>query len=179
MAKLRIHSTEDKTLFDQCVQLDHQSQTQTVWQMQRQNDGDAIRTNFQPLRLPRTIEVTYPRTARDIKEDLYTLKGVLVAQTDDVLLGYAQVTFTSSDQGAWLRNWMVDAPARRHGIGTALLKQVMQWAKLRGANHLMVESTTRSYGGIQLLQSRGFLFCGFNDRYYPSQDIAIFFGQNL
>ena len=44
---------------------------------------------------------------------------------------------------------------------------------------LIVETQTKNYPAIQFLLKRGLVFCGYNDLFYPNQDIAIFFGQNL
>jgi GNAT superfamily N-acetyltransferase len=164
---------------DACLQLNHALDTSHVWQMQRREGADLTSISFQSVRLPRPIRVEYPRAANELRGDLADIDNVLVAEAEGVLLGYTQITVMQSDMSAWLRNIIVDEPWRRHRIGRALFDQAKQLARVRGANHITAETSTKSYPAIQFMLSRGLLFCGFNDRYYASQDIALFFGQNL
>lgn len=162
-----------------CTALDHSLETQVVWQVKLNNDSENRLVSFQTLRLPRAIRVEYPRTANMLQQELVDVKGVLVAEAEEVLLGYIQVVLNSADQTAWIRNLAVGQLWRRRKIGSALLDQAIRWAQHHHSHHITLETTTRSYPAIQFALARGMLFCGFNDRYYTSQDIAIFFGQNL
>lgn len=162
-----------------CLTLDHSLQTDSVWQMQMREENDKLTITFHTLRLPRPIRVEYPRDKDELTADLQSLNGVLVAIAEDTLLGYAHTSIMSADKSGWLRNLVVDTPYRNHRIASALLQQSKKWAIQNGANHLTLETTTRSYPAIRFMQGRGFIFCGFNDRYYTSQDITVFFGQNL
>lgn len=162
-----------------CLGLDHSLETQTIWQIQIREEGEGRQIGFQTLRLPRVIRVDYPRDTSALKLEFAHTSGFLVAELEDVLLGYAHISLTHSDKSAWLRNLVVHAPVRRHRIGSALLDQAKVWAARNGANHITLETTLRHYPALRFMTERGLIFCGFNDRYYPSQDIAVFFGQNL
>jgi GNAT superfamily N-acetyltransferase len=164
---------------DACLQLNHALHTEYVWQMQRREGHESTSISFQAVRLPRPIRVEYPRSAAELRVDLADIENVLVAEAEGVLLGYTQISVMHSDHSAWMRNLIVDEPWRRHRIGRALFDQARRLAQVRGANHITTETSTKSYPAIQFMLSRGLLFCGFNDRYYASQDIAVFFGQNL
>jgi GNAT superfamily N-acetyltransferase len=164
---------------DACLELNHALDTEYVWQMQRREGADSTTVSFQSVRLPRPIRVGYPRSTGELRVDLADIENVLVAEAEGVLLGYIHINIDHSDHSAWLRNLIVDEPWRRHRIGGALFDQARQLARVRGANHITAETTTKSYPAIQFMLNRSLLFCGFNDRYYASQDIAVFFGQNL
>ena len=43
----------------------------------------------------------------------------------------------------------------------------------------MFETQTKNYPAICFYRKHRFVFCGFNDRYYTNQDIALFFAQSL
>jgi GNAT superfamily N-acetyltransferase len=68
---------------------------------------------------------------------------------------------------------------RRAKIGTRLFKVARAWALEHDLTRLMVETNTRNTPAIQFCTTLGFAFCGYNDRYFDRQDIAIFLGQNL
>ena len=38
---------------------------------------------------------------------------------------------------------------------------------------------SKNYPAIQFLQKHGFKFCGYNERYYRSRDIALYFVRGL
>ncbi|MFP4321163.1 MAG: GNAT family N-acetyltransferase [Anaerolineales bacterium] len=163
-----------------CLALDASVETDHIWQMQWREMADGHQIRFQTMRLPRPTQVDYPRDTGELHDDLQTLTGMLVAYAEaGPLLGYAHMMLIPADKSAWLRNLVVDRPWRRHRIGRALLAQAKVWARAQGANHLTTEATTKNYPAIQFMLQQGFIFCGFNDRYYTSQDIAVFFGQNI
>lgn len=162
-----------------CAALDHSLETQVVWQMKLHTEQDTRTVAFQTLRLPRPIRVEYPRTPDSLQKELADVKGVLVAEAEEVLLGYIQLILNPADQSAWVRNFAVGKLWRQRRIGSALLDQAIRRAQHYQARQITLETTTRSYPAIQFMTARGLLFCGFNDRYYASQDIAIFFGQTL
>jgi len=80
---------------------------------------------------------------------------------------------------AWVDNLAVATAYRRQGIGTALLNKAGEWARQRGLRRLMLEIQTKNHPAICFCQKNGFAFCGFNDRYYTNQDIALFFARSI
>jgi GNAT superfamily N-acetyltransferase len=173
---IRSATAED---IEACLKLDHSLETQHIWQMTRHNEGQGFQISFQTLRLPRPVRVEYPRSVDELRLDLADLERVLVAEAEGVILGYSNLTLARADRNAWVRNLVVHPSARRHRVGRALFERCKAWAQLHHADHIMLEATMRSYPALRFMSSLGLLFCGFNDRYYTSQDIAIFYGQNL
>jgi RimJ/RimL family protein N-acetyltransferase len=43
----------------------------------------------------------------------------------------------------------------------------------------VLETQSKNHPCIRLAQKFGYEFCGYNDRYYPTQDVALFFGRAL
>jgi len=80
---------------------------------------------------------------------------------------------------ARIHDLVVSLPYRRQRVGTRLLSIARQWAKEHRLINLMIESATQNYPGIVFAQQSGFKFCGYNDHYFPNQDIAVFFSQSL
>ena len=78
-----------------------------------------------------------------------------------------------------LRDLVVGRPFRRNGIGTMLIQRAMEWAAEQGLHHLTLEMQSKNYPAIRFCKKHGFTFCGFNEYYYPSQDVALFFSLRL
>ncbi len=44
---------------------------------------------------------------------------------------------------------------------------------------MMAAVQSKNYPAINFLQRNGFTFCGYNERYYRNQDIAVYFACGL
>ena len=53
----------------------------------------------------------------------------------------------------------------------------IRWARERRLKQIVVEVQTKNHPAICLLDKLGFTFCGFNDRHYLNQDIAVLYGR--
>ena len=61
----------------------------------------------------------------------------------------------------------------------ALLAEARRWAAAQGAERLIADVAARNYPALRLLQRTGFAFCGFNDRCYPKDEVAVFLSVEL
>ncbi len=163
-----------------CVALDHSTDTDYVWQMdQRACDGE-ISVAFRTIKLPRTMRVRYPRDPRVLIADWARRDCFLVAEDGaGAICGYLNMTAQPSPHVGWIGDCAVARAQRRQGVGTALLASAGRWAEERGLLRLIVETPSKNFPAINFCLKRGFTFCGYNDRYYANQDIALFFEQNL
>ena len=59
------------------------------------------------------------------------------------------------------------------------LRAAQTWASERDSNQLMLEMQSKNYPAICLANKLGYEFCGYSDRYYPNQDIALFFARRF
>jgi len=162
-----------------CLTLDRGYETDHVWQMDVREDGDDMGIRFRVVRLPRVMRVEYPR---DDDELIRSWKGhdcFLVAEADDVLLGYINMRIDANRTWGLIRDLVVGMPFRRRRVGSALLEQAIRWALLRDVHHLTLEMQTKNYPGMKFAQRKGFVFCGFNDHYYANRDIAVFFDRDI
>jgi ribosomal protein S18 acetylase RimI-like enzyme len=162
-----------------CAALDHSCSTDYVWQMDAREENDHLLVRFRTVRLPRAMEVAYPRDGDSRARAGQQHDCFLVAVAGEIVLGYVNMRWDVARAGGWIHDLVVDKAFRRRRIGSALLEQAARWANLRQGRHLTLELQTKNYPGILFAQSQGFAFCGFNDHYYANQDIALFFGKNL
>ena len=107
----------------QCLALEHSYQTDHVWQMDVRDDRGEVAVRFRPVRLPRLVEVEYPRDAATLMRLWRQRDCFLVALAEGLILGYVNVRIRPGEQGAWVEDLVVNAPFRRHKIGSALLEQ--------------------------------------------------------
>jgi GNAT superfamily N-acetyltransferase len=162
-----------------CSALDHSCTTDRVWQMEARTVNSALTVTFRVARLPREMRVNYPRQGEDLLTGWQRRDGFLAAEEDGRVRGYVALTAQTEHGIAWVGDLVVDRPWRRRGMGTALLQTAAQWARDHELRRLMIEVQTKNYPAIRLCRSCGLTFCGYNDLYWPSQDIALFFGESL
>lgn len=162
-----------------CLDLDHSTLTEYVWQMDMREEGDEIAIRYRTVPLPRPMEVAYPRDRDSLSQTWRQRDCFLVAAADDIVLGYVNLHVDTLHTKGWIQDLVVGRPFRRRRIGRALLEQATRWATLHQINHLTLEMQTKNYPAIQFARAQGFVFCGFNDHYYMNQDIAVFFGRGI
>jgi ribosomal protein S18 acetylase RimI-like enzyme len=162
-----------------CLSIDHNCETDHVWQMQDQRSMYRVSVAFDVVRLPRRMRIPYPRDVEQLVEDWQRGEGFLVAEVDGEVRGYVDIMSRPWQGVGWVTNLAVDSAFRRRRIGTTLVQHARQWAKDQGLQALAVEATTKNHPALSLYQNLGFRFCGYNDHYYPNRDIALFFVQTL
>lgn len=175
MADIKVRQATSKDL-PALIALDHGYSTEYVWQITvREEDGQTLAT-FRPVHLPRPVRVAFPREAQLLKEAWNRRVCFLVAEEEDQLKGYLNLTLTTLPGVAWLADAGVERRFRRNGVGSVLLTAAIQWARENGFYRLVLETQSKNYPAICFAQKHGLAFCGYNDRYYPNQDVALFFG---
>ncbi len=163
-----------------CVALDHSYVTNRVWQMEAREQPDGAGITFRSVRLPRDMLARYPRHLEGLMACWERGEAVLVAEEDEgQIAGYLHLVVQAGESSAWVRNLAVAPHLRRRGIATALMQAAADWLRLQNASRLLLEMTTKNYPAICLAQKLGFSFCGYHDRYYANQDIALFFAKSL
>ncbi len=159
--------------------LDHGYSTDYVWQMDaREESGQTIIT-FHTVRLPRSVRVAFPRDSQQLLETWNRRVCFLVAEEAGVLKGYLNLTLAAAPETGWVADFAVDRRFRRSGVGSVLLASAAHWARQNHLQRLILETQSKNYPAICFAQKHGMAFCGYNDRYYPNQDVALFFGMVL
>ena len=161
------------------MQLDHASTSDYVWQLDLRKENGQVLAGFREVRLPRPIEISYPREPSALADEWTQRSATLIALSDRIPVGYACILEHSQATTAWVIDLVVDKKYRRQGIGSALLNAAQDWASSRSDRDIFLEMTSKNYPAIRLAVKFGFEFCGYNDHYYVTQDVALFFGRSL
>lgn len=159
--------------------MDHSTTTDYVWQMEFHREGNQVQAIFREVRLPRPITVMYPNSPYVLADEWTHKSLMLTALRGKDPIGYLCLREEGSAALAWITDLVVLREARRQGVGSALLTAAQVWASGRGDRRLMLEMPSKNVPAIRLAQKHGFEFCGYNDHYYLTQDVALFFAKSL
>ena len=158
---------------------DHGYSTDHVWQMGVDEGQGHLGVSFREVRLPRPMRVQYPRDPQLLVDDWTKRAGLLVAEAGEAYVGYVSLSEGPAPSSAWVTDLVVDLQHRRQGFATKLLGAARSWSLERSYNTLFLEMQSKNYPAIRLARKTGFNFAGYSDRYYPDQDIALFFALEL
>ena len=161
------------------IVLDHSCQSDYVWQLELRRDAGQVVAGFREVRLPRSIEVKYPRDPSSLVEEWTRRDVSLVAVDQGSPIGYICVTVEYASSAAWVTDLVVSPIHRRNGAASALLTATQSWAAERGIRRLILEMQSKNQAYIRLAQKFGYEFCGYNDQYYQTQDVTLFFGRMI
>jgi ribosomal protein S18 acetylase RimI-like enzyme len=161
------------------VALDHSTFSDYVWQLELRREAGQIISSFREVRLPRTVAVAYPRDPMSLSDEWSRRDAVLVAVEEGIPVGYIALVVERSASATRVTDIVVSPDRRRKGIGSSLLSAAQSWAVERRIQRLILEMQSKNQPCIRLAQKFGFEFCGYNDQYYPTQDVALFFGRAL
>ena len=159
--------------------VEHTSTSDYVWQLDLRKDNGQVLAGFREVRLPRPIQVSYPRDPFALADDWTQRSATLVALKENLPVGYVCVLEHTHATTAWITDLVVDAGSRRQGIGSALLNATQDWASARSDRDIFMEMSSKNHPAIRLALKFRFEFCGYNDHYYVTQDVALFFGRSL
>lgn len=161
------------------TKLDHNYASDYVWQMELQREEHQIGVIFREARLPRSVQVMYPRSPQALIEEWDKRAGVLIAALEAEIVAYACLAQNTTPQTTWITDLVVMRRLRRQGIGTALILAAQEWALQKKSRRIILEMQPKNYPAICLANKLGFELCGYNDHYYTNNDIALFFSKWL
>jgi GNAT superfamily N-acetyltransferase len=159
--------------------LDHHYSTDHVWQMGYNAGSGDIAISFREVRLPRAMRVEYPRDPGRLADEWNAKLSIQVAEADEEKLGYVTLVEGPAAGSVWITDLVVDLPHRRQGVATRLVAAAREWARQARHGRMFLEMQSKNYPAICLARKLGFAFTGYSDRYYPDQDIALFFALDL
>lgn len=122
-----------------------------------------------------------------LRPDTERLRGlghVVVAEADGALVGVAAADLSTWNRRVQVEHFYVAAPARKRGIGRALMGSVVAFAREAGARCVWLETQNVNYPAVKFYQRLGFRLCGLDARLYDPatlerDEIGIFFALDL
>lgn len=165
--------------FPRLMAMDHSGSSDYVWQLELRSELKRVTVNFHEVRLPRSVIVAYPRNPSALADEWTKRDVLLVALQGEGPVGYVSAVEERASMVARVMDLVVAPAVRRQGAASALLTATQAWATERGVHRIVLEMQSKNHPCIRLAQKFGYEFCGYNDQYYPTQDVALFFGRAL
>ncbi len=178
MTELQIRPTIATDL-SRLMAMDHSIRSESVWQLELRREAGQITAAFREVRLPRTISLSYPHNPFALADDWVRRSMMYTAVIDPDPIGYVSLLERGTASSVWITDLVVSAMHRRQGVGSRLLASAQQWAQERSHRRLILEMQSKNVPAIRMAQKFGYEFCGYNDHYYLTQDVALFFAKAL
>ena len=162
------------------ISFDHTVSSEAVWQLElRRDSAEQTIAAFREVRLPRSITVTFPYNPRALADEWSKKSFVQVAFVNNIPAGYVCAQERTPASVVSVTDLVVAAPNRRQGVASALLTAVQKWTAEKSHRQLILEMQSKNLPMIRLAQKFGYEFCGYNDHYFPTQDVALFFARAM
>ncbi len=158
---------------------DHSINSEAVWQLELRREAGQITAIFREVRLPRSIAIAYPRNPFSLTDDWTKRSMMYTALSGNDPVGYISLIERSMDSLVYVTDLVINAAHRRQGMGSQLLSAAQGWSADRGHRRIIFEMQSKNLPAIRMVQKFGYEFCGYNDQYYLTQDVTLFFGRTL
>lgn len=113
-----------------------------------------------------------------LKEELSNANSYyLVAKLDNEILGFAGIKYVLND--ADIMNIVVKKSKRKSGIGSLLLKNIIELCKKLNVSTLFLEVNEKNLPAISLYKKFGFEEVGFRKNYYKENNAIVMKKENL
>jgi ribosomal protein S18 acetylase RimI-like enzyme len=178
MAEILIRPTVATDL-TRLMAIDHSISSDFVWQLELRRDGGQILATFREVRLPRSITLAYPQDRFALADDWVRKSMMYTALIEEEPVGYVSLVERGTASVVLVTDLVVDPEHRRSGVAGSMLAASQEWASARAHRLLILEMQSKNVPAVRLAQKLGFEFCGYNDHYYLTQDVALFFAKTL
>ena len=158
--------------------LDHTIDTDYVWQLDLHRETGQVGISLHEVRLPRSVRIEHPRPARELA-DTWHLRPMLSAMTGLEAIAYVRFSDVIVPHAVWITDVVVGKPLRRQGLARKLISTAEAWGLQRGLRRAIIEVQSKNAPAIRMVQKLGFEFCGYNDHYYSTRDVALFYSRAI
>jgi RimJ/RimL family protein N-acetyltransferase len=158
--------------------LDHTIETDYVWQLDLHRESAQVQADFHEVRLPRSVRLEHPRPAKELADTWHT-RPMFSAMLGMEAVAYIRFTDAIIPHAVWITDVVVGRPLRRQGLAHQLIGAVETWGVQHELRRVVVEIQSKNQPAIHMILKMGFEFCGYNDQYYATRDVALFFARSL
>lgn len=178
MSDIQIRPTVANDL-SRLMGIDHSISSESVWQLELRRETGQVTAAFREVRLPRSITIVYPHNPFALADDWARKSMMYTALIGQEPVGYIGLFERGTASLIYITDLAVNVAHRRQGVANTLLQAAQDWAAGRSHRRIILEMQSKNFPAIRLAQKLGYEFCGYNDQYYETQDIALFFGRSI
>lgn len=159
--------------------LDHSFTTDRIYRVCREQLSFMVTEE----RVAPPLHKVYGPTAH-LEPPIHEADFTVVAEQEGKLVGVAAVKYEAWNRRVEVWHVYVERAARRCGIGTALMNELVAFARSMGASCLWVETQNVNFPAIQFYRRAGFRICGLDEAFYDGEgpgprEVALFWVREL
>lgn len=162
-----------------CLELDQSYETEMAWQMDEHQAGGEWQVAFREIHLPRKLQIQPATLDQNQIKSWQNRDKFWVAVEHRQVIGYIGLDIDPGRDQAQVTDIAVAPDFRRRGIGTHLLQRAIEWCVRQHITQLVLVCPLKAHPGISFALKHRFAFCGFQDAYWPGQEVALFFRQRI
>jgi ribosomal protein S18 acetylase RimI-like enzyme len=162
-----------------CLDMDLSYETDSAWQTVALPDGNVWGMSFREIRLPRKQHVEHPLAMSSPLKSWKSRDKFWVAVEKREIVGFIGVRLELEHHQIRITELAVTPQFRRKGIATELLRRAAEWCADQPVDQIILECPSKAHPAISFALKHHFVFCGFQDNYWPGQEVGLFFRQRL
>ncbi len=162
-----------------CLELDISYDTEAAWQMEELRGDGEWGVRFREVRLPRKQHITPSISEEARLKGWQRRDGFWVAVERRKIVGYLGLVVEFDHRQARITDLVVNPEYRREGIASQLLHHAITWSLRQDVDQLIIECFPKAQPAIGFASKHNFAFCGYQDGYWPGQEVALFFRKRV
>ncbi|MGC9347149.1 MAG: GNAT family N-acetyltransferase [Anaerolineae bacterium] len=162
-----------------CSDIDLSYETGTAWQMDEYQEGGEWHICFREIRLPRKLHIHHTASESELTKSWQKRDKFWVAVEHREIIGYLGIDIDPARREAEIADLAVAPEYRRKGVATQLLRRATEWCFRQHMDQLILVCPLRAYPAISFALKHRFAFSGYQDAYWPGQEVALFFRQRI
>ena len=178
MPEIEIRPAKQEDL-ENLIVLNHNYVSQYVLQMDMTQETNLFSVNFRKVRLPRLMNVAYPRIGDDLILSWQKANAMFIGFIGEEIISYVTLEEMNASGIVRVRDLVVKLDKRRLGIASGILLASEEWAVRRNNQAIIMELQTKNDPAIKMATKLGYQFCGYQDQYFPNKDMALFYSKYL
>ncbi|MGC9522283.1 MAG: GNAT family N-acetyltransferase [Anaerolineae bacterium] len=165
--------------WEACLDVDLSFETEAAWQMDERQEAGEWHVAFREIRLPRTLRIQLATPRDDLLKTWQLRDRFWVAVEQRQVVGYLGLDIEQARFQARITDLAVAPDHRRKGYATALLQRATEWCVRQRLSQLVLVCPLKAFPAISFALKHRFAYCGYQDAYWPGQEVALFFRQRI
>lgn len=165
--------------WESCLGIDTSYETEYAWQMDELQNGGEWQVSFREIHLPRTLRIQPVVSNDNLAKSWQYRDQFWVAVEHREIIGYLGLDIDQARYQARITDVVVTPEYRRKGTASAMLARASEWCLRQRIYQLVLVCPLKAHPAISFAQKHHFNFCGFQDSYWPGQEVALFFRRRV